>query len=127
MLLKVEGLKSTVRTMDLLGTGEHIWVRGIGKFLIYICRLGESSYRVCICSVEKVATRFSVKKSSIDAKMSQVEAFQLVEKLGARPCRIVKNKLVEGSAFLSEASRELSYQEFVDSVRGMGLRVQLSP
>ncbi len=125
--MKVDGLKSIVREMDLLGAGEHIWVRGIGEFLIYFCRLGESSYRVCICSVERVATRFSVKKSRVDARMSQVEAFRLVEKLGARPCRIVKNKLVDGSALMGGVNVELSYQDFVDSVRAMGLRVQLSP
>ena len=128
MLLKVEGLRSAKRAINLLGTGEHLWVQGIGEVLIYVCRLGEAGYRVSVCSAARIATHFSVKGSRVDARMSQVEAYRLVEKLGARPCKVVNSKLVDGQVMLSEASGgELSYQDFVNTVKGMGLRVQVNP
>jgi hypothetical protein len=128
MLLKVEGLRSAKRAINLLGTGEHLWVRGIGDVLIYVCRLGEAVYRVSVCSAARIATRFCVKGLRVDARMSQVEAYRLVEKLGARPCKVVNSKLVDEPATLSEANGgELSYQDFVNTVKGMGLRVQINP
>jgi hypothetical protein len=127
-LLKVEGLRSTVQAMHLLGTGEHLWVRGIEDVLIYVCRLGETSFRVSVCSVERIARQFSVKRLRVDARVGQVEAFKIVEKLGARPCRVVKNSFVDGSTTFGEASgEELSCKDFVNAVRGFGLRVQANP
>jgi hypothetical protein len=128
MLLKVEGLRDIEREMNLLVTGEHLWVRGIGNFLIYVGKLGEASYRMCFCSVERMTMRFSVKRFGVDGRMSKAEAFRLVEKLGARPCRVVNNKLVDELVTISETSGgELGYQDFVNSVKGMGLRVQANP
>ena len=128
MLLKVEGLKNTEHAMHLLGTGEHLWVRGIGDILIYVCRLGEASYRMSVCSVERIAKRFSVKSLRVDARVSQLEAYGLVEKLGARPCKVVKNSLVdESAAFSGTSGGDLSYNDFVNAIRGMGLRVQANP
>ena len=128
MLLRVEGLRSTEQAMHLLGTGEHLWVRGIGDVLIYVCRLGEASFRVGVYSVERIATRFSVKRLGVDAKVGQIEAYKLVEKLGARPCRVVKSTFVDGLTALGPASSvELSYKDFVMAVKGLGLRVQANP
>ena len=127
-MLKVEGLRSTEQAMHLLGSGEHLWVRGIGDVLIYVCRLGEASYRMSVCSVERIAKHFSVKGFRVDSRVGQVEAFRLVEKLGARPCRVVKNSLVDESAALGEAGGgELSYLDFVNRVSGLGLRIQSNP
>ena len=126
--MKVEGLRSTEQAMHLLGTGEHLWVRGIGDVLIYVCRLGEASYRMSVCSVERIAKHFSVKRFRVDSRVGQVEAFRLVEKLGARPCRVVKNNLVDKPAAFGEAGGgELSYQDFVKAVRGLGLQIQANP
>jgi len=127
-LLKVEGLRSTEQAMHLLGVGEHLWVRGIGDVLIYVCRLGEASYRMSVCSVERIAKQFSVKRLMVDARVGQAEAYRLVEKLGARPCKVVKNNLVDEPAALGGASGgELSYQDFVNAVRGLGLLIQTNP
>ena len=73
-MLKVEGLRSTEQAMHLLGTGEHLWVQGIGDVLICVCRLGEVNYRMSVCSVERIAKRFSVKRLRVDARVGQVEA-----------------------------------------------------
>ena len=128
ILLKVKGLKSTEQAMHLLETGEHLWIRGIENVLIYVHRLGEASYRICVCSVECVTTRFSVKRLSVDAKVDQMEAYRLVKKLGARPCKVVKNSLVDELEKLSETcGAELSYHDFVNAVKGLGLRVQVNP
>ncbi len=128
MLLKVKGLRSTEQAMHLLGTGEHLWVRGIENVLIYVKRLGEASYRIGVCSVERMATHFSVKRLSVDASVDQMEAYRLVRKLGARPCRVVKNSLVDELEGLGDSvGVELSYQDFLSSVRGLGLRVQVNP
>ena len=128
ILLKVKGLKSTEQAMNLLGTGEHLWIRGIENVLIYVHRLGEVSYRICVCSVERVTTRFSVKRLGVDAKVGQMEAYRLVKKLGARPCKVVKNSLVDELEKLSETcGAELSYLDFVNAVKVLGLRVQVNP
>jgi hypothetical protein len=128
MLLRVEGLRSTEQAMHLLSLGEHLWVRGIGDVLIYVCRLGEASFRVGVYSVERIATRFSVKKLGVDARVGQVEAYRLVEKLSARPCKVVKNTFVDGLAALGPVSSvDLSYKDFVIAVKGLGLRVQANP
>jgi hypothetical protein len=126
-LLKVEGLRSTEQAMHLLGMGEHLWVRGIGDVLICVCRLGEASYRMSVCSAERIATRFYVKALRVDARVGQVEAYRLVEKLGDRPCRVVRNSLVDEPASLGEAGGELSYKDFVNAVRGLGLLIQANP
>jgi hypothetical protein len=127
-LLRVEGLRGTEQAMRLLGKGEHLWVRGIGGVLIYVCRLGEASYRMSVCSAERMARRFSVKRLGVDARVGQVEAYRLVEKLGARPCRVVRNSLVDERATVGIASGgELSYEDFVSAVRGLGLRIQANP
>ncbi len=128
MLLRVEGLRSIEQAMHQLGTGEHIWVRGIGDVLIYVCRLGESSFRVGVYSVERIATRFSVKRLRVDARVGQMEAYKLMEKLSARPCRVVKNTFIDGHIALGPAnSGELSYRDFVIAVKDLGLRVQANP
>jgi len=124
----VEGLRGTEQAMHLLGMGEHLWVRGIGDVLIYVCRLGETNYRMGVCSAERIATRFYVKTLRVDARVGQVEAYRLVEKLGARPCRVVRNSLVDERATVGIASGgELSYEDFVNAVRGLGLRIQANP
>ena len=127
-LLKVEGLRSTEQAMHLLGVGEHLWVRGIGDVLIYVCRLGEASYRMSVCSVERITKRFSVKRLMVDARVGQMEAYRLVKKLGARPCKVVKNNLVDKPAAFGEANDgELSYQDFVKAARCLGLQIQANP
>ena len=127
-LLKVEGLRGTEQAMRLLGKGEHLWVRGIGDVLICVCRLGEASYRMSVFSAERIATRFYVKTLRVDARVGQVEAFRLVEKLGARPCRVVRNSLVDEPAAMGIASGvELGYKDFVNAVRGLGLLIQANP
>jgi hypothetical protein len=127
-LLKVEGLRGTEQAMRLLGKGEHLWVRGIGDVLIYVCRLGEVSYRMSVFSAERIATRFYVKTLRVDARVGQMEAFRLVEKLGARPCRVVRNSLVDEPAAMGIASVvEFGYKDFVNEVRGLGLLIQANP
>lgn len=128
MLLKVEGLRSTERAMQLLDTDEHLWVLGIGNVLIYVCKIGEATYRMSICSVEKIAARFSVKRMAVDAKVNKNEAYQLVKKLGARPCKVVNNRQVDETLILKKTcENQLSYQNYLDIVQSQGLQVQVNP
>ena len=68
-LLKVVGFSSTEHAINVLGMGEHIWVRGIGDVLIYVNKLGETNYRIGVYLVERMASGFSVKRLSVDTKV----------------------------------------------------------
>ena len=92
MLLKIDGLSSAKHALQLLDMGEHLWVLGIGSSLIRFKKLSEVSYRVSLYSVWREAMRFSMRSLNVDARVSQIEAYKLVEKLGARPCKLVKNR-----------------------------------
>ena len=127
-MIKIEGLRETKNEMDLLGMGEHLWVKGIGSNLIRFSKLSEAKYRVTIYSVWRDAARFLVKNLSVDARVNQAEAFQLVKKLGARPCRVVKSGIVDEPEVSGEVSDvELSYHDYVKVARNKGLLVQVNP
>jgi len=114
--------------MNLLSTGEHLWVNGIGSNLIRFSKLSEAYYRVTLFTVWKDAARFLVKNLRVDAKVSQAEAFRLVKKLGARPCKVVKSRVVDDREASGECGdRELSYQDYVKEVRNNGLLMQVNP
>jgi len=127
-LIVMKGLRRTELAMNMMRDGEHLWVRGIENVLIYVGKVGETSYRIIVCNVERLATRFSVKHLGVDAKVGKLEAYKLVMKLGARPYTIVKNRFVEELERLNElCGIELSYQDFVNAVKVMGLKVQINP
>ncbi len=127
-MIKIEGLQETRNAITLLGLGEHLWVRGIGSNLIRFSKLSEANYRVTLYSVWRDATRFLVKNLCVDAKVSQAEAFRLVKKLGARPCKVVKSRVVvEAEASNGFGDRVLSYQDYVKEAREKGLVVQVNP
>jgi hypothetical protein len=127
-LIIMKGLRRTELAMNVMREGEHLWVRGIENVLIYVGKLGEASYRIIVCNVERLSTRFSVKRLGVDAKVGKVEAYKLVMKLGARPYTVVKNHFVDELEWLNEVCGiELSYQDFVNAVKVMGLKVQINP
>jgi hypothetical protein len=127
-MLKIDGFRSTERAINHLGMGEHLWVRGIEDVLIYVHRLGETHYQVGVCLFAKIASHFNVRRFSIDAKVGQGEVHRLVKKLSARPCKVVNSSLVDRLPGLNNLSEnELSYQDFVNAVKNMGLRVQVNP
>jgi hypothetical protein len=59
--------------------------------------------------------------------VSLVEVSKLIEKLGARPCRVVGNDLVEGHSLLPIRDVLVGYADFVQMVTGFGIRVQVNP
>ena len=127
-LIIIKGLRKTELAMNLLGDGEHLWVRGIENVLIYVGKVGEASYRIIVCNVERLSTRFSIKRLGVDARVGKLEAYKLVMKLGARPYTVVKNRFVDELELLNEVCGiELSYQDFVNAVKVMGLKVQINP
>lgn len=127
-MLIIKGLRRTELAMNLLGEGEHLWVQGIENVLIYVGKVGASSYRIVVCNVERLATRFSVKHLGVDAKFGKVEAYKLVMKLGARPYKVVKNHFVDEFERLNDVrGTEISYQDFINAVKVMGLKVQINP
>ena len=128
VLLKIDGLRRTEQAIQLLSEGDHLWVRGIGNILIYVNKIGEASFRMCICSVEMVAKRFTVKRLNVDSTVGQEEAYKLVRKLGARPCKIVSNKQVDEEFVQSKiSSLELSYQDFINAMKNLGFPIQTNP
>lgn len=126
-MLKIEGLRETKQAVNSLVAGEHLWVRGINDVLIYVGRVSEASYRISVCSVSRIAKRFSVERERVDANVSIGEVSKLIEKLGARPCRVVGNDLVEGHAPLPSRGVVVNYADFVKMVTGFGIRVQVNP
>ena len=127
MIIK-KGLRKTELAMNLLGVGEHLWVRGIENVLIYVGKMGEASYRIIVCNVERLSSHFSIKRLGVDARVGKVEAYKLIMKLGARPYTVVKNRFVdELERFNEVCGIELSYQDFVNAVKVMGLKVQINP
>ena len=99
-MLKIKGLRETRQAIDSLLAGEHLWVRGINDVLIYVGRVSEASFRMSVCSVSRIAKRFFVERAEVDANVSIGEVSKIVEKLGARPCKVVGNDLVEGHMLL---------------------------
>lgn len=127
-MIKIEGLRNTENAMHLLGLGEHLWVQGIGSNLIRFSRLSEANYRVTLYSVWRDAARFLVKNLRVDARVNETEAYRLVKKLGARPCKVVNSRVIDESEASGEfGGREISYQDYVKEVRGEGLLVQVNP
>lgn len=127
-MIKIEGLEETKNAMNLLGVGEHLWVQGIGGNLIRFGKLSEANYRVTLYSVWREAARFLVKSLRVDARVNHAEAFRLVKKLGARPCKVVKSRVIDEPEASGEyGDRELSYQDYVKAVRDKGLLVQVNP
>ena len=126
-MLKIKGLRETRQAIDSLVAGEHLWVRGINDVLIYVGRISEASYRLSVCSVNRIAKHFFVERAEVDANVSIGEVSKLVEKLGARPCRVVGNDLVEGHSLLPIRDVLVGYADFVQMVTGFGIRVQVNP
>ena len=126
-MLKIKGLRETRQAIDSLVAGEHLWVRGINDVLIYVGRISEASYRLSVCSVNRIAKHFFVERAQVDANVSLGEVSKLVEKLGARPCRVVGNDLVEGHTLLPIRDVLVGYADFVQMVTGFGIRVQVNP
>jgi hypothetical protein len=128
LLLKIDGLSSAKHALQLLDMGEHLWVLGIGSSLIRFKKLSELSYRVSLYSVWREAMRFSMRSLNVDARVSQTEAYKLVEKLGARPCKLVKNRTIDEPDMSGDVGGdEISYLEYVKAVKGSGFLVQVSP
>jgi hypothetical protein len=126
-MLKIKGLRETRQAIDSLMAGEHLWVRGINDVLIYVGRVSEASFRLSVCSVNRIAKHFFVERAEVDANVSLGEVSKLVEKLGARPCRVVGNDLVEGHTLLPIRDVLVGYADFVQMVTGFGIRVQVNP
>ena len=126
-MLKIEGLRETKQAVHNLVTGEHLWVRGINDVLIYVGRLSEATYRMSVCPVNRIAKRFSVERAEVDANVSIGEVSKLIEKLGARPCRVVRNDFVEEHTPLPVHDVVVSYADFVKMVTGFGIKVQVNP
>ena len=127
-MIIIKGLRRTELEMGLLRDGEHLWVQGIENILIYVGKVGEAIYRIVVCKVERLSTRFSVMRLGVDARVGKLEAYKLVMKLGARPYKVVKNRFVDELERLNEVGGiELSYQDFVNAVKVMGLKVQINP
>ena len=128
LLLKIEGLNSTRQAVSQLGADEHLWVRGIGDVLIYVRRLSETTYSMCIYSAERATKRFTVKGLLVNGKVKAGVVVKLIEKLSARPCRVVGSNLVDAETQLKESeSSEIDYTEFITLVKGSNIRVQASP
>ena len=127
MLLKIEGLKSTWQAASLLETGEHIWVRGIGDVLIFVRRLSESNFKMCLYSVDRMAKRFTLKGVIVNGKVRAGEVVKLIEKLSARPCHVVGSNLIDISTLKEVEGSEMGYTEFIKMVKNSGIRVQASP
>ena len=125
--MKIKGLRETRQAIDSLMAGEHLWVRGINDVLIYVGRVSEASFRLSVCSVNRIAKHFFVERAEVDANVSLGEVSKLVEKLGARPCRVVGNDLVEGHTLLPIRDVLVGYADFVQMVTGFGIRVQVNP
>lgn len=103
-------------------------MQGIGSNLIRFSKSSEANYRVTLYSVWRDATRFLVKNLKVDAKVSQAEAFRLVKKLGARPCKVVKSRVIDESGAICESvGIELSYNDYVKEAIEKGLMVQVNP
>jgi hypothetical protein len=126
-MLKIKGLRETRQAIDSLMAGEHLWIRGINDVLIYVGRVSEASFRLSVCSVNRIAKHFFVERAEVDANVSLVEVSKIVEKLGARPCRVVGNDLVEGHTLLPVRDVIVGYTDFVQMVTGFGIRVQVNP
>ena len=127
-MLKIEGLNNARRAVSLLGSGEHLWIRGIGDVLIYVRRLSDSKFRLRLYSVGRVAKHFTVKGLLVNGSVKTGEVVKLIEKLSARPCRVVVSDLVDAKAPLAEVEgSEMSYLEFVKTVRNSGVLVQANP
>lgn len=128
MQLKIEGLKHTEHALRLLINGEHMWVLGIGGNLIRFSKKSESSCRVSLYSVWREAMRFVVRDLKVDARVSQTEAIKLVEKLSSRPCKVVRNNIVDEPDELDDIGRDqISYLDYMKAVTVKGLMVQASP
>ena len=127
MLLKIEGLKNTWQAASLLETGEHIWVRGIGDVLIFVRRLSESNFRMCLYSVDRIAKRFTINGVIVNGKVKAGEVVKLIEKLSARPCHVVGSNLIDAAKLKEIEGLEMGYTEFVKIVQNSGIRVQASP
>lgn len=125
--MKIKGLRETRQAIDSLMAGEHLWIRGINDVLIYVGRVSEASFRLSVCSVNRIAKHFFVERAEVDANVSLGEVSKLVEKLGARPCRVVGNDLVEGHTLLPIRDVLVGYADFVQMVTGFGIRVQVNP
>jgi hypothetical protein len=126
-MLKIKGLRETREAIEGLMAGEHLWIRGINDVLIFVGRVSEASFRMSVCSVSRIAKRFFVERAEVDANVSIAEVSKLVEKLGARPCRVVGNDLVEGYMPLPVHDVIVGYTDFVQMVSGFGIRVQVNP
>jgi hypothetical protein len=126
-MLKIKGLRETREAIESLLAGEHLWIRGINDVLIYVGRVSEASFRMSVCSVSRIAKRFFVERAEVDANVSIAEVLKLVEKLGARPCRVIGNDFVEGHMPLPVRDVIVGYTDFVQMVTGFGIRVQVTP
>ena len=114
--------------MSKLGAEEHLWIRGIGDVLIYVRRLSETTYNMCIYSVEKATKRFTVKNLLVDGKVKTDEAVKIIKKLSARPCHIVGSNLVDSETRPKKyEGSEMNYTEFIKLVKGSHIRVQVNP
>jgi hypothetical protein len=127
-LIIIKGFSETKNAMILLSAGEHLWVKGIGSNLIRFSKLSEAGYRVTLFSVWRDSTCFLVKDLRVDARVTQAEAFRLVIKLGARPCKVVRSGFVDERGALDDfGDRELSYQDYVNEVKDKDLPMQINP
>lgn len=127
MLLKVEGFRGIERAMALLGIGEHLWIRGIGDVLIYVSVFQETTYRMSVFSVEKIGNHFSLKMREVDGVVHKDVALHIIKKICARPCKVVKNNLVNEPQTVDVPSKvETTYQDYIYNVEKLGLKVQVS-
>ncbi len=75
-----------------------------------------------------MARHFKVRRPLIKGKVRSREVAKLIEKLSARPCRVIGSNLVDGGAPLDEIEgQEIGFSEFIKMAKGSGIQVQASP